>query len=361
MKYLFVLGRNPKLSIEEVKSFVKRTNNKILDESVRENGLLLDLEKTIDAGTVDFLGGTLSIGIVLCNLKDIDKKEIYFGTKNKFNYVVWNFSDNTEDISQYLKKRFRSEKLKVTEKKFTGIIRTQEESIIKKSSSNLINEEYFVFDDLFGKIVQKCDYKEIEKRDMQKPVRREDLSISPRLAKMMINLSEVKEKEILLDPFCGIGSILIEALNMDINVIGIDRDREAINGALKNIEWFKFSKDNYKLMNNDSGKIKIKSSDVFVSEPDFGKTLRKTPNKKDAENMIREFEKLMINVLNNIKKSILGRFVFTTPCISIGRSRVECNFAKICERTGLKLEEGFPIQEFRKGQIVGRCIVVMKK
>ncbi len=361
MKYLFVLGRNPKLSILEIKGFIKRTNNKILKESVRENGLLLDLENTLDAGTIDILGGTLSIGIVLGNFKDIDKKEIYFGTRNNFNYIIWDFSENTDDISQYLKKRFRSEKFKATEKKLSGSIKDQNENIIRKFSSNLIDEEYFVFEDFFGRIVQRCNYKEIERRDMQKPVRREDLSISPRLAKIMINLSEVKEGETLLDPFCGIGVILIESLESGIKTVGIDKDGKAIDGASKNLKWFKFSKDNYKLNNNDSSKIQVKPADVLVSEPDFGKTLKKVPEKKNAELMIKQFEKLMIEVLNNLKGSIVGKFVFTTPCIRIGKKRIGCNFESICTETKLRLEEEFPVEEFRKNQIVGRHIVVLKK
>jgi tRNA G10 N-methylase Trm11 len=361
MKYLFILGRNPELSLQEIKSFLRKTENTILDEQRRENGLLLDLENPLDAGTVDILGGTIGIGIVTSKIKDIDKKEIYFGSENNFNYLIWDFSENTERVSEYLKRRFRSEKLKVTEKKLNNIIKTQNEGTIRTSSSNLIHEEYFVFDEFFGRVVQKCNYKEIEKRDMQKPVRREDLSISPRLAKIMINLSEVKENEILLDAFCGIGVVLIEALNMGIKVMGIDRDGEAIEGVEKNIIWFKSPRESYVLVKNDSSKIKISSVDVLVSEPDFGKTLRKTPDRREAEAMIKQFENLMINVLNNLKGSVKGKFVFSAPCISTGRERLSCDFLKICEKTGLKLEEGFPIQEFREDQIIGREIVVLKK
>lgn len=361
MKYLFILGRNPELSIAEIKSFLKRTENVILEDVIRGNGLLLELEKPLDAGTVDLLGGTLEIGIVLCNLKDINRKEIYFGSENKFNYVLWDFSENTEYISEYLKKRFRSERLKVTEKKFTGFVRGQDKDFVRKPSSNLITEGYFVFNDLFGRIIQKCDYKEIERRDMQKPVRREDLSISPRLAKIMINLSEVKENGILLDAFCGIGVILIESLNIGIKAIGIDKDNEAITGAKKNIEWLKFPKEKYRLMNNDSTKTVVGSVDVLVSEPDFGKTLKQVPGMKEAESMIKKFENLMIDVLNNMKKSVNGKFVFTSPFIDVGRDRIGCDFLRICSKTGLKIEGGFPIKEFREGQIVGREIIVLKK
>src|SRR4030042_6709127 len=117
------------------------------------------------------LGGAISIGIVICTLKELNRKDVYYGSSNKFNYVVWDFSDQTEKISNYLKTRFRSEKLKTTEKGFTGFVRGQEEDFVRKPSSNLIDEEFFVFEDYFGKIVQKCNYKELEKRDMEKPVR----------------------------------------------------------------------------------------------------------------------------------------------------------------------------------------------
>lgn len=361
MKYLFILGRNPELSIAEIKSYIKRTDNVVLSETIRKNGLLLELEKPIEAGAVDLLGGTLEIGIVLCNLRDINRKDIYFGTANKFNYVVWDFSDKTEKVSEYLKARFHSERLKVTEKRFTGFVRGQDEDFTRKPSSNLITEEFFVFDDLFGRIIQKCDYKEIERRDMQKPVRRENLSISPRLAKIMINLSEVRENGILLDAFCGIGVILIEALNMGVKVVGIDRDSEAINGARKNLEWFNLSREKYRLMNDNSSKAVISSMDVLVSEPDFGETLKKMPSSREAESMIKQFEILMINVLNNLKKSVMGKFVFSAPFINTEGGRIGCDFSRISDKTKLKLKEGFPIEEFREGQVVGREIVVLEK
>lgn len=349
------------MSAMEVKSFLKRTGNPALSEEMKENGLLIELEKPIDAGTVDMLGGTLEIGIVLCTLRDINKKDIYYGTSNKFNYAIWDFSEQTPRVSEYLKARFRTEKLKVVEKRFSGFIKAQDESFLRKPSSNLISEEFFVFNDLFGRIIQKCNYKEIERRDMQKPVRREELGISPRLAKIMINLSEVKEDGTLLDAFCGIGIVLMEALNMGIKSIGIDRDGEAITGARKNLEWMNFPRERYRLMNNDSSKVVMGSVDVFVSEPDFGKTLRKIPSSREAESMVKQFEELMIKVLNNIKKSVAGKFVFSAPFINTENGRVGCDFNKISSKTELKIEGGFPIKEFREEQIVGREIVVMGK
>jgi tRNA G10 N-methylase Trm11 len=361
MKYLFILGRNPKLSIEEIKSFLKRTNNIILDETIHKNGFLLDLQNPLDAGTIDLLGGTISIGIVICDLKDMDKKEVYMGENNKFNYVIWNFSEETENISDYLKRRFKKEKLKTVEKKFTGRMSVQKGKRIEILSSNLIDEEYFVYENYFGKIIQRTDSKKNEDRDMKKPIRREELSISPRLAKIMINLSEIKDGEKLVDAFCGIGVILIEALNREIKVIGIDKDAEAILGAKENLNFFKFSKEEYSLINNDSSKVKISPVSVFVSEPSFGEILKKNPTSNKAKFLLRDFENLMISVLNNMKKYVKGRFVFSSPFIRIGKNRIGCNFGNISKRVGLKISPNFPLEEFREGQIVGREIVVMER
>ena len=85
---------------------------------------------------------------------------------------------------------------------------------------------------------------------MEKPFRREELAISPRLAKIIINLSEVKTKGKIIDPFCGIGVILFEGLLKNLNVTGIDIDKNAIEGAEQNLEWGKFSNKNYKLANS---------------------------------------------------------------------------------------------------------------
>ena len=186
--------------------------------------------------------------------KDLDKIQIYDGIKNNFSYVVWDFSKHKDYVSDYLKHRFKSEKLKTSEKKMRKSLMLQNGERVLVVES-LVEEEYFVFNNSFGKIVRHCDYDAIEKRDMGKPVRRESLSISPRLAKIMINLSKVREDEMLVDGFCGIGVVLFEALLQDLKVYGVDIDNKAIEGAKKNLSWGGFSKDKYEVINGDSQRI----------------------------------------------------------------------------------------------------------
>ncbi|MCW8966599.1 MAG: methyltransferase domain-containing protein [Candidatus Pacearchaeota archaeon] len=372
MKYLFILGRNTELSLAEIFSYFEKTQNKILNHKLNQNALLLDLEKPIK-NIIDDFGGVISIGEVICQgnekelLECINKKELYFGEKNKLNYCIWNYSEFYEELSNYIKQRFKKEKLKATEKTLAGKIESQQGEDFQKLTSKLINQEFFIFGKnklYFGEIKQKCNYKKLEERDMSRPIRRESLSISPRLAKIMINLSQVRKDEKLLDPFCGVGVILQEALLQEIEVIGIDKDKKAIDGAKENLEYLNFPHQKYKLINWDSSTAKVNEVNVLVTEPDFGETLKKIPTKQKAQQMLTNYENLMIKILNNLKKFISKRIIFTAPFIRIGKKRLGCNIQNILDQTNLKLAKinnlKTPFQEFRKNQIVGREIFILE-
>lgn len=371
MKYIFVLGRNLDLSIAEVNAFFEREENLILNSSLVKNAFLVDLANPLKDNSIEKFGGVVAIGEIITSgslaeiIKDLENVEIYFGEKNKFNYIVWDFSSKNFLIETYLKKRFKKEKLKAVQKTISGEMILQSGIKVPHiSSRKLIDEEYFLFEkeknNFFGKIIQRSDYEEIENRDMNKPFRRESLSISPRLAKIMINLSKVKKGEKLVDAFCGIGSILQEALIQGIEIIGIDKDKDAVSGAKENLEWAGFSKDKYTLINEDSKKVEINNVNVLVSEPDLGKVLNKIPTENQTKKTFNLYEELMINVLNNLKNKISGRIVFTSPLIKTLKKRLSCNIEKITSKTRLNLVKGFPIQEFRKDQIVGREIFVLE-
>ena len=63
---------------------------------------------------------------------------------------------------------------------------------------------------------------EFQKRDIYKPNQRKIFGMPPRLARMMVNLSSCMPGKVLLDPFCGVGTILQEALLEKAMVVGMD-------------------------------------------------------------------------------------------------------------------------------------------
>ncbi|MFX1453619.1 MAG: methyltransferase domain-containing protein [Promethearchaeota archaeon] len=96
-------------------------------------------------------------------------------------------------------------------------------------------------------------------------------ALNPRLARVMVNLSQIKEDEIFLDPFCGTGSLLIEAFLIGCNqVIGIDISPKMINGAKKNLK--KFGVKNMELLVGDSNHIPLKFISGIATDPPYGRS-----------------------------------------------------------------------------------------
>lgn len=376
-EYIFILGRNPELSKQEVFSYLIKNKNKILESELKSHALYIKISEGIEKNAIKKLGGVISISKVLSKgnkkevIKSLENQELHDMDK-KLSYCVWNFSNNEayDEIIQYLKNRFKSEKIKATFRPLHEKMKLQTgEEVGILSSKKLIDEHYCLFEKskgeiLFSKVIQKPDYGKIEERDMSKPVRRSELSIPPRLSKIMINLSEVREGEKLLDTFCGIGSLLQEALLQEINVIGIDNDSKAIQGARKNLSYAGFSKKDYELINEDSRKVnlskeKIKNLKGLATEPDLGETLKKVPTEKEAGKTLRNFENLIISVIKNFKEDVKGKIVFSSPLIKTHAGRVSVNKNTIEKGTGLKIKKDFPIKDFRENKIVGREIFVL--
>jgi len=385
MKYFFLLGRNPLLSEAEILSCFEREGIKWNSHKLKLNALLVETDKEINLKKmINSLGGTVAIGKVMFSgnkekiLREIEEKAIYFEKDNKVIYSVLNYMDGDENFAEIvnaMKINFAKERLKARYKGVSGTIKLQDGKIVKGSPEkiSLRDMTYFAFSNgrewNFGFLEESYDSAEAEKKDMEKPYRREELAISPRLARIMINLSQIKQNEIMLDAFCGIGVILAEALLQGINVIGVDIDIDAIKKTRANILWLR---RNYKigawdkLINADSRKIKIEEINAMVSEPQLGELMTKMPNEEKARQVVNKFENLIIDVLNNVKRYIKrgGKIVFSAPLVKTHRGRIGCDREKIENMTGLKLYAiensciKFPIKEFREGQIVGREIYV---
>jgi tRNA G10 N-methylase Trm11 len=191
---------------------------------------------------------------------------------------------------------------------------------------------------------------------MKKPVRREELAISPRLARILINLSGARPGKLMLDPFCGIGAVLQEALVSGINVVGLDIDKKAISDCTRNLKWLE---KNYKiaewqLLNEDSRRVPDKKYDAVAGETPLGVLVRKRPNNFEAKEIISKFEGFIVHILRRLKnvKKVDGKIAITFPFIR----EYSVNIDKVCNETGLKCL--FRVKEYRSSQFIGREILV---
>lgn len=94
-------------------------------------------------------------------------------------------------------------------------------------------------------------------------------SMSPKLARGMVNLTRAKKGSTVLDPFCGTGGILIEAGIIGARVIGTDIDEKMVEGTKKNLEYC--SIENYKIFQGDARHITLEEKvDAIVTDPPYG-------------------------------------------------------------------------------------------
>lgn len=372
MEFFFVLGRNPTLSYAEIVSYLKSHGIAYEIISFKQNFLLLSVGEGIKFNIQDF-GGILRIGkaVKIKSQKQIDKIiDDYFAPEEKFNYSVISNSNEEDigDIENKLKEKFRKEKLKAQIRHGNGgRIKMQEGNDFEMAKSDV---DFFLYendkDTYFGIIDQKYSYTDIKERDMQKPVRREELAISPRLAKILINLSQVREGELLVDPFCGIGVIVQEAVLKGINCFGVDRDKYAIEGARKNMEWItsKFKVTGHaKFYIGDSAKMPPIKIQGVATEPALGELVKKKILDAAAGNYIKNFENLIIPILQRIKtlKAPNAKVVLTMPFIR----QFSVNIERIARVVGMQVYQlddkvQMPIKEVREKQHVGREIVILE-
>jgi len=286
--------------------------------------------------------------------KYLGKNEII--PSDKFSYATFGNQD-----TQILKEKFKKEHKKASQKHGRKLIKFQDGNKQENPKA-----DFYIFFHEHNNIIhlatttQTYNPKEVKKRDMQKPVRRESLAISPRLSKILINLSGAKPFDRLLDPFCGVGSILSEALIKKINVHGIDKDKEATIGAKQNLKWLENQykiKNRYTIENNDSRRAPDLQFSGIATETPLGKILRKKPSDNQAKQILQNFEAYMIPILRHLKriKKPQAKIAITFPVIR----NLHTDYQKIANKSGLRIKLQ-PILESRKDQFISRDILILQ-
>jgi tRNA (guanine10-N2)-dimethyltransferase len=87
----------------------------------------------------------------------------------------------------------------------------------------------------FGKVLFFIDRKGYDHRNPGKRTFFHPGVMMPRMARALINISCVQKGDLILDPFCGTGGILIEAGLLGIDAIGSDFDPVMVHGSQQNI------------------------------------------------------------------------------------------------------------------------------
>lgn len=295
MKYFFVLGTNTALSVAELAAAVdlKKVSLLAADFLIWETDTEINPEALMKR-----LGGVIKIGEIreevvegneeklLKSLTDLAKIKKYQSKEGKFNF---GFSDygkfqfNKQNLGLKLKKYFSVENISSRfvisrEKTLSSVVVTQNKLIARGIEFVLIKEEKKI---LIGETLSVQPFKDLSRRDYGRPARDDQSGmLPPKLAQIMINLAQVRNfDDVIVDPFCGSGTILSEAMLAGYkHLFGSDLSARAIDDTHKNISWIRELYDikDVKLkilvknVTNLSKFIKANLAEAIITEPFLG-------------------------------------------------------------------------------------------
>jgi tRNA G10 N-methylase Trm11 len=204
--------------------------------------------------------------------------------------------------------------------------------------------------------------------------------LPPKVARMIVNIagSLVQTKDAhkrLLDPFCGMGTIVSEAMCLGWDTFGSDISQAVVAKAEKNIEWTKktflesteaqstifVSGATHVSGFLGSGQIHAIVTEPFLGTPSFA--TQTNPDRKKIQNTIKGLEKLYIGCLKDWYSILVesGIVIMALPKIAVERH--EYFVKKVidsCEILGYSIVAG-PYTYSRPKAVVSRNFYILQK
>jgi len=199
-------------------------------------------------------------------------------------------------------------------------------------------------------LLKKMDEYYESRRSHLRP-RPSPISLHPRLAKAMVNLTGAEEEETILDPFCGSGGILIEAGLMGLKTEGFDISRKMVWKSMVNLRHYGIKDCNFGV--KDFFKIKKKCNYIVADFP-YGLNTSIMGNVRVTRNnrkQIKKYlEKFYSGIIKKLEKILLKKAVVIFPSYF--------NYRKFIKKSKLKLLNEF--DSYVHGNLT-RKIVVLEK
>ena len=347
---LFISGKNWKLSLAELTSYFKAREIKFEVQFFSKEFFAFNIEEEFGASVIEDLGGTIKIGEAKAKFPTLIVKEAFLErNKQAQSQIAESLASSglVDEMAKSAEKLFFGVSVYCAEKTLrplSGVIQRFVGSAVKDELAGMArNRSLWVFQKIeeFAQLshvevlkknlvenkaeVLLCIGKEetwvattvavhnpfeFQKRDIYKPNQRKIFAIPPRLARIMVNLSACTPGKVLLDPFCGVGTILQEALLAKANVVGVDVNPWCVKAANENLEWitreYNLEDAEFRVVQGDVGRVGAenwaRNGDCIVTEPDLGPALRQVPTGPYALKIIQKLEPLYFTFVEEAQR-----------------------------------------------------------
>ena len=401
MKYAALLGRIPSLSMTELEKFYPDVCRvyayapmRESEENAVENRLVIfTAEKCPE---IRRFGGVLKFG-----------EEIVDGEKGVIDYlnslpegkIVLGVSDfrNRGGKRQAQEEALRLKRILQRSGRSVRVLENKDAVLSTATSHhNQLAEkknhvEIMLTDVGNFKLIGVQNITEYAKRDQARPARDARVGmLPPKLAQILINrLGELPEGSVILDPFCGTGVVLQEALLMKYRAFGTDKEPRMVEYSRRNLEWLSSGKSGIKIPRGASMEFETETGDAtemdwlgsaslkklggkidgVVAEVFLGSPMSKVP----ADIKLKEEKERCRGILTGFLKNLARQIEQGTGVVLAVPAwrRENGEYERLGILDGVE-EMGYNLEKFRnsrqedllyyrEGQIVAREIIALRK
>ncbi len=383
---LCILGRQPKLGLAELESIYGADKIQLVgDQAALVDGVINHAR----------LGGTIKVAKFLTEinstnwqeLTDYTKKELpkhvccLIEGKLKLGISVYGLDVN---LKQLLRSGLEFKKVSKSTGRSTRIVPNtnlalNSAQILHNQLTGSLGMELLYIKNgsktILAQTTSVQDVDDYSRRDFGRPKRDSFVGmLPPKLAQIMINLAVSGQREAvsLLDPFCGTGVVLQEAILMGYKVQGSDLNPKMIDYSKSNLDWlsqnYTLTANRYALSLADATSYKWTGPiDHIVSEIYLGSPLSGLPSPEKLSEIVQNCDiitkKFLKNVHNQLKPG-------TLHCIAVPTWRVGNKFKHLnlldhlnnlgYNRIELKHASWSDLIYHREGQIVARELLILQ-
>ena len=396
-KNFAIFGNHPSLALAELGSVVSKIKKAYLSDNI----CLVECAGWDGSKLMETLGGTVKLGDYLAefDLKDCTGEQIAEVLEKStttraldFGWTVYGGTPKDKALLKHipieLKKALKKQGCSVRWVTGQGQVPLSPAAVAKCKLTEKPNADLCALIQ-GGKVwigrttnVQNADAWSL--RDFGRP-ERDDLNgmLPPKLARMMVNLSAITKNETLLDPFCGGGTVNMEAVLLSHNteIIGSDIDARQVSDSIKNMDWMmrggiinSEDRKRIKIFKADARTINKQltpnSVDCVVSEGFLGPPLRGYEKQLQLDKTAGEISRLWSESLRSLHACLKpnARLVIILPSFQtdFARARVKLDNLKdlgyeLINPLAFYKNEIVELKYVRQGQRVTRHVVVLKK
>ena len=129
----------------------------------------------------------------------------------------------------------------------------------------LLDEEF-----VLGRVLHRVDRSRLEATKVANRPFSLPISLHPKFARALVNLARVPMAGTVLDPFCGTGGVLLEAMQLGLRGVGLDRERGMVLGTRTSLRSGGRAPD---LAVADAGRPPLRAESIhgIATDPPYGR------------------------------------------------------------------------------------------